>query len=457
MSNYLLDRMDRLEEQVKRMATRPLSSVSGFVSGSGANTQVAYWTGAATLAGDAGLIYDAANNRLGIGGVPSPSYVVQILAGSTNGIKLIGSGTTPATFYIGQNPTAGDWQFRTNVPFGSSTIDDSGNPVWIMRMGYVSDDWSVFRSAAGTTTSNVQQIAVNSSSQFIVRDGTESLPTLSFIADLNTGFYRFSTDQIGMALAGYTTAILAGTAAKFRRGDSNSTFDSYQLVWYRSHTSSGAISNADVIGDFAFNAQLAAGETQLALIRVSAPDASANYKSQFDFFTSSVGALASAMTISGKDVGIFQGAPAARLHVTQDTINSEVFRIASTATNDDPADEFFHGRIATTDATQTTINTIAIPASTTVMIEAYVRARRTGGSAGTAEDGAGYIVRATYQNAAGVATIIGAVNASYTAESQAGWDATFTTSAGNVLLRVTGAVNNNVTWHSTIRVMPVGT
>ena len=105
------------------------------------------------------------------------------------------------------------------------------------------------------------------------------------------------------------------------------------------------------------------------------------------------------------------------------------------------------GYVTTTDATVTTMATIAIPASTTVMIELHVAARRTGGSAGVAEDGAGYVQQATYKNVAGTATLIGAVNADYTAESQAAWDVTFVVSGGNVLIRVTGAVNNNISWY----------
>ena len=105
------------------------------------------------------------------------------------------------------------------------------------------------------------------------------------------------------------------------------------------------------------------------------------------------------------------------------------------------------GYVTTADATVTTIATIAIPASTTVMIELHVAARRTGGSAGVAEDGAGYVQQATYKNVAGTATLIGSVNADYTAESQAAWDVTFAVSGSNVLIRVTGAANNNISWY----------
>lgn len=101
--------------------------------------------------------------------------------------------------------------------------------------------------------------------------------------------------------------------------------------------------------------------------------------------------------------------------------------------------------VATTNATITTIATIVIPSGTTVMIEAKVVARRTGGSAGTAEDGAGYVIYAAYKNAAGTATEIGET-AVFTAEDQAGWTCGISGSGANALIRVTGAANNNIDW-----------
>jgi len=105
---------------------------------------------------------------------------------------------------------------------------------------------------------------------------------------------------------------------------------------------------------------------------------------------------------------------------------------------------------STTDATVTTIATVAIPASTTVMIEARVTARRTGGSAGTAEDGAGYIVAAAYKNVAGTATEIGETSL-FSAEDQAAWSCTITPSGANALIQVTGAANNNINWFAEYR------
>src|SRR3954463_2664328 len=52
--------------------------------------------------------------------------------------------------------------------------------------------------------------------------------------------------------------------------------------------------------------------------------------------------------------------------------------------------------VSTTDATATEIVAITIPPSTTMLIEARVTARRTGGSSGTAEDGAAYVIYTAY-------------------------------------------------------------
>jgi len=156
-------------------------------------------------------------------------------------------------------------------------------------------------------------------------------------------------------------------------------------------------------------------------------------------------------------VGINQVTASARLHVTETTLGNEVCRIDSVATNDDPSDRIYQNRITTTNNTQTNLHTYTVPASTSVKIHAEVVARRTGGSAGTAEDGAGYEIIATVKNVAGTATLIGAVLVDYSGEDQAGWDATIDVTAATARIRVTGATNNNVTWHlAKLSIQPVG-
>lgn len=102
--------------------------------------------------------------------------------------------------------------------------------------------------------------------------------------------------------------------------------------------------------------------------------------------------------------------------------------------------------VQTEDDTQTTISSIEMPTLTTATIEAKVLARRTGGSAGTDEDGLVVIMRAAFKNVAGAATQIGTTEFIFNEKDQPAWDVVFSTSAGNVLIEVTGAVDNDVDW-----------
>ncbi len=139
------------------------------------------------------------------------------------------------------------------------------------------------------------------------------------------------------------------------------------------------------------------------------------------------------------------------------TLGNVVDEIISEATNDDPTEAVYQNRVATTDATVTTLHTVTIPASTTVQIIAMVTARRTGGASGTAEDGAGYMLQATAKNVAGTATLIGVLNQLCVQESQAAFNADIAVSGATALVRVAGAAGNNITWHATVRVYMVST
>jgi hypothetical protein len=137
-----------------------------------------------------------------------------------------------------------------------------------------------------------------------------------------------------------------------------------------------------------------------------------------------------------------------RLRATQPTLGNEVFRIESVATNDDPTEKVYQNRVATTDATVTTLHTYTIPASTTVGLEAIVVARRTGGAAGTAEDGAVYRVTAAIKNVAGTATqITGSPTVTVIGEDVAAYACTIDVNAATARVRVTGVANTNITWH----------
>lgn len=155
------------------------------------------------------------------------------------------------------------------------------------------------------------------------------------------------------------------------------------------------------------------------------------------------------------DVGLSTGTIAAKLHVLQGTLGSEVLRLESTATNDDPRESVYQARAATTNATATTLWSMAVPATTTILLQAYVTARRTGGTSGTAEDGGGWVLGAIVKNVAGTATQVTGSPLSTSSAADQAWVAAFDVSGGDVRLRVTGAANNNVTWHATVRIYPV--
>lgn len=135
----------------------------------------------------------------------------------------------------------------------------------------------------------------------------------------------------------------------------------------------------------------------------------------------------------------------------------EAFRFETQATNDDPSERVFQNRVTTTDATVTTLQSLTIASAYSYHIETRVTARRTGGTGGTANDTASYVRIATVKDVSGTATLVGAVTATHTAEDQAGWDCTIDVTGATARVRITGAADNNIVWHSTTKVYPLST
>ena len=104
--------------------------------------------------------------------------------------------------------------------------------------------------------------------------------------------------------------------------------------------------------------------------------------------------------------------------------------------------------VSTTDATVTDIASIAIPTDSCVMVEARIVGRRTGGTAGSSNDGAVYVRTARFKNNGGVVTIHN-LQSDYTSEDQNSWNGTIVASGTNAIIQVRGAANNNVNWSVT--------
>jgi uncharacterized membrane protein YiaA len=104
--------------------------------------------------------------------------------------------------------------------------------------------------------------------------------------------------------------------------------------------------------------------------------------------------------------------------------------------------------VNTTDTTLTTLQTVAIPTGTVVLIEARIHAKKTAGAGvGSVGDGNAYIRTVKAKNVGGVVTI-GSVASTYTSEDIISYNATIAVSGTNVIIQVLGDVSDNVTWTS---------
>ena len=142
---------------------------------------------------------------------------------------------------------------------------------------------------------------------------------------------------------------------------------------------------------------------------------------------------------------------------TQATVGNAVQTLRSTATNDDPTEIVRQFRGTTTNASVTNVGQFTPTAATQTVVQAIVVARRTGGTAGNTGDAAGYVLYGTFRTtSAGTCTSTGT---SYTTigEHQVAWDAQLKTDGTIIYVEATGALNNNVTWHATVRSYEVST
>lgn len=101
--------------------------------------------------------------------------------------------------------------------------------------------------------------------------------------------------------------------------------------------------------------------------------------------------------------------------------------------------------VQTTNATVTTVATIAIGTSKLHHLDIAVTGMRS-----TSGEAAAYRRFAAYKNNAGTVTLIGAAATPLTAEDAAAWDVTLTISTTNVLVQVTGEAGKTVEWECVV-------
>ena len=149
-------------------------------------------------------------------------------------------------------------------------------------------------------------------------------------------------------------------------------------------------------------------------------------------------------------LGIGTAAPARGLDVNDSSIFRDDLRLEKGTANF----EIKQASVLTTNATITTIATIAVPTNSVIMVKAKIIGRRTGGSAGNPQDSAVYERTARFKNIAGVVTRHN-LQSDYTSEDQNGFDGTIIASGTNAVIQVRGAANNNMTWAVTYEVQSI--
>lgn len=109
-------------------------------------------------------------------------------------------------------------------------------------------------------------------------------------------------------------------------------------------------------------------------------------------------------------------------------------------------------KIATAGAGTTSVGLIPVPASSGVIIEAYIISRKTSGAgAGVVGDANGYIRTVKAKNVGGVVTI-GTIQSSFTSEDISAFNATLSVSGTNISVDVSGSINNNADWDVMYRI-----
>lgn len=151
--------------------------------------------------------------------------------------------------------------------------------------------------------------------------------------------------------------------------------------------------------------------------------------------------------------GVSAGTYGSSTQVAQVTVDARG-RITSASNVTISGASTLSGTVATTDATVTTIITAAIASNTTALLTLRIVARRTGGASGTAGDGAAYQLMGAVKNIAGTASII-SQSIAFSGEDQAAWTVDLLASTSNILVRVTGAAANNISWSASGQILAV--
>lgn len=345
----------------------------------------------------------------------------------------------------------------TNI-FWATEITNGGNPYFVFRSSTLS---GTTRSAPSQTSGRIHTSWQNhSSSSLLMVMSTDGKLSLSGSAPVAAGsLLDVATTTVNYQAAADTSFSIAKFSGLVREANSGTTHPVLATVEVQPATISDSTS-ATTVATALWVAGVPTGVTPTA--------------GSYAAFIQGVSRIA--VDGSASAPALLFGATADNdtgfWHPAADTIaastgGTERIRLTSTGlglgsqTSPDgvlhigtTANHIFHqATVNTTDATVTTLQTIATASDTSYLVESRIVGRRTGGGAGSADDTAAYFIRALYKNVAGTLSVN--IMSTDTYEDQSAWDAALTTSSTNIIVQVTGAVSNNVTWTTTTTVNKV--
>jgi hypothetical protein len=140
--------------------------------------------------------------------------------------------------------------------------------------------------------------------------------------------------------------------------------------------------------------------------------------------------------------------------LNQSTLGSEVLRLQSTATNDDPEFVIKQSRVVTTTDTPTTLFTLAVPTDKVVSVLARVVGRQTEAGAGLGY-GISILCYGFVKNISG--TVTSSMSQIVPISDIGGAAVTFVVSGTDVLFKVTGYLNTDIVWHGNFEIQSIGT
>lgn len=257
----------------------------------------------------------------------------------------------------------------------------------------------------------------------------------------------------GIDSAVFGASNVASGVASLVSGTSNSATNANAVAFGTSTTASAAQAMAIGNGSSASATNAFAGGS----------GSSASGLQSFAFGTSAIADAAYASAVGRKaQTGGFQGSrvvtDSQNFQTTADTTDQLKMRytngmklvLGGGADNQDSVNWYVtQAAVSTTNATQTTLQTIAIPNNSLVLIETRVVSRKTGGAGtGSTGDGGSHIRTARFKNIAGTVTMFN-LQSDYTSDDIGGATVTMSVSGTSAIVQVTGAANDNINWWTT--------